>query len=103
GFEALGHEDATLTHIALLIGTGAICGLLYLWHARRVEHPILDLSLLRIPTFAISILGGNLCRFTVGATPFLLALLLQVGFGMSAFSAGMVTFTSAAGALLMKL
>jgi len=103
GFEALGHEDATLSHIALLIGTGLACGLFYIWHARRIEHPILDLSLLRVPTFAISILGGNLCRFTVGATPFLLALLLQIGFGMSAFAAGMITFTSAAGALLMKL
>src|SRR5690606_37525206 len=69
---------------------------------RRAAHPIIDLSLMRIPTFAISVLGGNLCRFTVGATPFLLAMLLQVGFGLTPFAAGMITFASAAGALLMK-
>ena len=51
---------------------------------------------MKIPTFAISTLGGNLCRFTVGATPFLLAMLLQVGFGLTPFSAGLITFASAA-------
>ncbi len=34
--------------------------------------------------------------------PFLLAMLLQVGFGMSAFAAGLMTFISAVGALVMK-
>jgi hypothetical protein len=57
---------------------------------------------MRIPTFAIANLGGTLCRFTVGATPFLLAMLLQVGFGLSPFVSGLITFASAAGALLMK-
>src|SRR5690606_10525580 len=38
----------------------------------------------------------------VGASPFLLAILLQVGFGLSPFSAGMITFTSAVGAMIMK-
>ncbi len=74
-----------------------------MWHAKRAAHPIIDLSLLRIPSFAISILGGNLCRFAIGATPFLLAIMLQVGFGLSALAAGLITFTGAAGALLMKL
>src|SRR3546814_18238876 len=71
--------------------------------AKHTEDPIIDLSRLRTPTFAISTLGGNLCRFAIGATPFLLAILLQVGFGLSPFSAGMITFTSAVGALAMKL
>ncbi len=103
GFEALGHSDTTGFNLALLLGTGLLCGLLYVWHARHAKHPIIDLSLLRTPTFAISVLGGNLCRFAVGASPFLLALLLQVGFGLSPFAAGMITFTSAAGAIIMKL
>src|SRR3546814_16783055 len=63
-------------------------------HAKRAAHPILDLTLLREPTFAISVLGGNLCRFAVGAMPFLLAVQLQVGFGLTPFSAGMITFSS---------
>jgi hypothetical protein len=38
----------------------------------------------------------------MGANPFLLAMLLQVGFGLSAFAAGTMTFVSAVGALAMK-
>ncbi|MBO9332753.1 MFS transporter [Achromobacter sp. HZ01] len=102
GFEAIGRDVMPLPMLLGLIATGLACGLLYGWHARRAPHPIIDLSLMRIPTFAIATLGGNLCRFAVGATPFLLAMLLQVGFGLSPFSAGLITFASAAGALLMK-
>lgn len=103
GFESIGHEDMAGSHVVALLGTGLACGLLYIWHARHHEHPIVDLSLLKVRSFAIATLGGNLCRLTVGASPFLLAMMLQVGFGMSAFNAGMITFSSAAGALLMKL
>ena len=41
-------------------------------------------------------------RMGMGATPFMLALLLQVAFGLSALQAGMMTFASAAAALVMK-
>lgn len=102
GFEAMGHQSMPLAQLLIMVGVGLACGLLYVWHARRSEHPIIDLSLLRVPTFAIATLGGNLCRFAVGASPFLLAILLQVGFGLSPFSAGMITFTSAVGAMIMK-
>nr|WP_052355572.1 DHA2 family efflux MFS transporter permease subunit [Castellaniella defragrans] len=101
--EAAGHGSLGLWPTLGLLGLGLVCGILYIRHARHVTYPIIDLSLLRIQTFAVSVLGGNLCRFSVGASPFLLAILLQVGFGLSAFSAGMITFTSAAGAMLMKL
>jgi EmrB/QacA subfamily drug resistance transporter len=102
-FEALGHRSLPPLQLGLHIGVGLVCGLLYIWHARHTPFPIIDLSLLRTPTFAIATLGGNLCRFGVGATPFLLAILLQVGFGLSPFAAGLITFTSAVGAIAMKL
>jgi len=102
GFEMLGNQRASFQWIIILVSTGLLSGWAYIWHARRHPTPILDLSLMRIPTFRVAMLGGNLCRFTVGATPFLLALLLQVGFGLTPLSAGFITFTSAIGALLMK-
>ncbi|HEX7387013.1 MAG TPA: DHA2 family efflux MFS transporter permease subunit [Castellaniella sp.] len=101
--EAIGHESMGMGTIAGLLVLSVLCAVLYVRHARHVTYPIIDLSLLRTQTFAVSVLGGNLCRFATGASPFLLAILLQVGFGLSAFSAGMITFTSAAGALVMKL
>ncbi|MGB6155728.1 MAG: DHA2 family efflux MFS transporter permease subunit [Castellaniella sp.] len=101
--EAVGHASFSLSTLLGLLALGLLCSILYIRHARHATYPIIDLSLLRTQTFAVSVLGGNLCRFASGASPFLLAILLQVGFGLSAFSAGMITFTSAAGALLMKL
>ena len=103
GFGAIGHRSLPPQQLAGLIGLGLVCGLIYIWHARRAANPIIDLSLLRIPSFRISILGGNLCRFAIGAAPFLLAIMLQVGFGLSPLAAGLITFTGAAGSLLMKL
>jgi len=102
GFESLGRGQMPVWMQLTLLAVGLLCGLLYVRHSRHAAHPIIDLSLLRIPTFSISTLGGNLCRFAVGGMPFLLAMLLQVGFGLSPFEAGMITFASAAGALLMK-
>jgi EmrB/QacA subfamily drug resistance transporter len=102
GFEAVGRDVLSSAQLIGLITAGLVCGFWYVRHSRTVAHPIIDLSLMRIPTFAISTLAGNLCRFSVGATPFLLAMLLQVGFGLTPFAAGMITFASAAGALLMK-
>jgi EmrB/QacA subfamily drug resistance transporter len=85
----------------LLVGGGALL-VLYVLHSRRVAFPILDLSLFGTPTFLHSIVGASLFRIGAGATPFLLPLLLQVGFGMSPFESGLITFASALGALFMK-
>jgi hypothetical protein len=72
------------------------------FHARRTREPILDLRLMRIATFRAGIVGGSLFRVGVGATPFLLPLLLQIGFGMTSFEAGLLTCAAVAGALAMK-
>ena len=87
--------------IALLVAGFGLIGL-YVRHARRVPYPILDLTLLSIPTFRASVLGGFLFRLGIGALPFLLPLLFQLGFGMTPFRSGCLTFASAAGALTMK-
>ena len=76
--------------------------LLYLWHARLREDPILDLRLLRIRTFRVGTVTGSLCRMGLDATPFLLPLLFQVGFGLSPFHAGLLTFSSSLGAMLVR-
>ena len=62
----------------ILILAGIVAGGLYVAHARRRKDPILDLSLMRIPTFRLSVIAGSLTRITQGALPFLLPLMLQV-------------------------
>ncbi len=85
----------------LIVSGFAFVGL-YVAHARRAQFPILDLKLLSIPTFRASVFGGFLFRLGIGALPFLLPLMLQLGFGMTPFQAGCLTFASAAGAMAMK-
>ena len=88
--------------VTAIIGCGAVALMLYIAYARRVQSPILDFTLLRLPTFRASLFGGFLFRIGVGALPFLLPLLLQVGFKLSPFQSGLITFTSTMGALFMK-
>jgi len=81
---------------------GTLCVILYVFHARRTPHPVLQLGLLRVPTFRSSVLGGSLFRIGVGAIPFLLPLMLQIGFGLNPLASGSLTFVAAVGALFMK-
>ncbi len=68
-----------------------------------IKAPLIDLSLLRVPTFAVSVSGGGIFRMTAGAMPFLLPLMLQVGFGMTAFGSGLITLASGIGSLFNKM
>jgi EmrB/QacA subfamily drug resistance transporter len=102
GFENLGRNVMPPLAVAGLFAGGFACLGLYWAHARNNPHAIIDLAIFRIATFRASVLGGAFFRLVPGATPFLLAMLLQVGFGMSAFAAGLMTFISAVGALVMK-
>ena len=102
GFEAIGRGVLPASIILASIAAGAVCGGLYLIHARRTAAPIIDLGLLRIRTFAASIWGGGLFYLSTTSSVFLLALLLQLGFGFSAFQAGLMTLASAVGSLAMR-
>jgi EmrB/QacA subfamily drug resistance transporter len=103
GFETVGRGELPMPAVLGLLGLGAFCMVLYWRHAQRVDHPIIDLALLRIPTYAMTTAGAFLFRMGMGALPFLMPLMLQVGFGLDALSSGMLTFASAVGALTMKM
>ena len=102
GLSAMGLEFLPTSIVASLLCGGAISAVAYLIHARRSPAPILDLSLLRLPTFRASIFGGFLFRLGIGALPFLLPLLLQIGFHLTPFLSGLITFTTALGSMFMK-
>jgi EmrB/QacA subfamily drug resistance transporter len=102
GLSVLGLDFLPFGIVAALLIVGAISTTAYVIHAGRCPAPILDLSLFKLPTFRASVIGGFLFRLGVGALPFLLPLLLQIGFGLSPFQSGLITFTSALGSLFMK-
>ena len=101
-FENLGRPHLSPWLVPGLMGGGLAMLGVYAWHAKRTPNAILDLKLFKIRTFFASVVGGTFMRMGVGATPFLLAILLQVVFGLSALQAGLMTFASAAAALVMK-
>jgi len=102
GFENLGRDTLHPLAVAGLFAAGAVSLGVYGRHAARTPHAVIDLSIFRRKTFAAATIGGAFLRVAIGANPFLLAMLLQVAFGLSAFAAGTMTFISAAGALAMK-
>ncbi|NDV89053.1 MFS transporter [Aurantimonas aggregata] len=87
----------------VMAGAGIVAAIFYVVHARRTENPVLKLSLFRIETLRAAIVGGALFRVGAGATPFLLPLMLQLGFGYTPFQSGLITCVSIGGAMGMKL
>jgi EmrB/QacA subfamily drug resistance transporter len=98
-----GNVDSNIIPVAGFLGVGAVFGFFCVKHAAGHPHPLLDLSLLRIPTFAINFFAGSLFRYGVDAIPFLLPLLFQLGFGMTAFGSGLLSLASAIGSVAMRV
>jgi EmrB/QacA subfamily drug resistance transporter len=102
GLSTIGRGIAPYWLVAAMIAIGALSLAFYVRHANAKPDAILDLKLLKIPTFYAGVFGGFIFRIGIGAMPFLLPLLLQVGFGLTPFASGSLTFATAAGAFLMK-
>jgi EmrB/QacA subfamily drug resistance transporter len=102
GLTVTGINFVPWTVIAALVAGGATATFAYIIHARRVPAPVIDLSLFKLPTFRAGVGGGFIFRVGTGALPFLLPLLLQIGFGRTPFQSGLITLSTAAGAMMMK-
>jgi len=102
GLSAVGRGLVPGAAIAACVLAGAGLMAAYVRHARVHPHPLLRLDLFKVPTFRAGVLGGSLFRIGIGATPFLLPLMLQLGFGLNPLQSGLITFTSTAGAMVMK-
>ncbi len=91
---------AVLAAALLVVGVAFACAAIV--HARRFPWPLIDLSLFRLQPFASSMGPGCVFRAVAFALPFLLPLLFQIGFGITAFVSGLMTCSAAGGALMMK-
>ena len=103
GVTIIGRDFLPENQVIALIVIGLILLCAYVLYARRAKAPVIDLTLLKITTYRTAIVGGTLFRIGIGAVPFLLPLMLQIGFGLSAFESGSLTFVAAVGALVMKV
>lgn len=102
GIELFG-ERVVLPWQALLVLFGGIALLLlYIVHARRHPAPLINLPMFKTRTFSVGIIGNIASRLGTGCIPFLMPLMLQVGFGYPALIAGCMMGPTAIGALLAK-
>ncbi|CAN7618234.1 DHA2 family efflux MFS transporter permease subunit [Pseudoduganella sp. LjRoot289] len=92
--------DPTSGAVLLLIACSLLAA--YVWHASQSTYPLLRLTLLRVRTFRVSVLGGFITRLGIGGLPFLLPLLYQLGLGLPAWQSGLLMMPSAAAAMGMK-
>jgi EmrB/QacA subfamily drug resistance transporter len=100
--EIFGEHDIDATSAAILLVLGVSLLAAYVWHARRARHPLLRLTLFRVRTFRVSVMGGFVTRLGMGGMPFLLPLLYQLGLGMPAWQSGLLMMPTAAAAIGMK-
>ncbi|WP_313216361.1 MFS transporter [Soonwooa sp.] len=71
-------------------------------HTKKIDNPLLDFSELKTKTYAITIYSGSITRMVIGMAPFLMPLMFQVGFGLTAFESGSLLMASMIGSLVMK-
>ncbi|EPK7360166.1 multidrug transporter subunit MdtD [Kluyvera intermedia] len=102
GMELLG-EQIVASWIALMVVLFSLLLLLaYIRHARKHPSPLISLSLFKTRTFSVGIAGNLATRLGTGCIPFLMPLMLQVGFGYPALVAGCIMAPTAIGSILAK-
>ncbi|MCY0386175.1 MFS transporter [Robbsia sp. Bb-Pol-6] len=102
GTELASQREASVTSAVLYVVVGVVLGLVSFRHASRAAHPLIDYTTLRVPTYAVTVVSGAITRIGIGAVPYLMPLLFQLGFGLSAFKSGLLLLASAVGNLGMK-
>jgi EmrB/QacA subfamily drug resistance transporter len=100
--ESLGRHVFPLSLQACLFAIAVLLTAAYVWHARRVPNPVIGAAVFRVPSFRIATTSGGLSRFGIGAVPFLLPLLFQIGFGLDPLHSGLLTFVTSIGAMVNK-
>ena len=102
GVELFG-EKLVASWVALSIILASIVLLLaYIRHARRHPTPLIALPIFKTRTFSVGIAGNLATRLGTGCVPFLMPLMLQVGFGYPALIAGCMMAPTALGSILAK-
>ena len=103
GIENIGRSALSVPAIVAVFLVAAALLVVFTRYARRVPAPAVNLGLFRQRSFAIGTLAGGVCRVAMNGAPFLLPLMLQVGFGMSPVASGSLTFLGSAGAILIRV
>ncbi len=102
GTELASQQDANLWFALSCVLSGLVLGVVTYRYASTQKHPLIDYTTLRVPTYSVTVITGSITRIGIGAVPYLMPLLFQIGFGLSAFHSGLLLLASAVGNLGMK-
>ncbi len=103
GLTQLGEHGASAAVSLPLIAIGLLAGVAARWQARRSTAPLLPLDALAVRSFFHASAGaGFIARTAINASPFLLPLMFQLAFGMSALQSGALVLIYMGGNLAMK-
>lgn len=90
GLEIISSGTMKLQFIILIFLVSILLIVLYVFYANKKSNPLIDLSLFKIRTLRVGLLGNLATRLGIGGFPLLLPLMLQVGFGYEPAAAGMM-------------
>jgi EmrB/QacA subfamily drug resistance transporter len=102
GMENVGSAHPSPTVALLGLGLGALMLFAAVLYLLRAARPLVDLWILRIPTYRVTALAGSGYRAAITAIPFLLPLFFQLGFGWTAARAGLVVIALFVGNIGIK-
>ncbi|GAB0114244.1 MFS transporter [Acidisoma sp. C75] len=102
GTSLLGSSSGSLVLSLGLVLGGILLAVATARHARGQAHPLIDFASLQSQSFRASLRGGSLMRTAINAVPFLMPLMLQLGFGRSPVAAGSLLLVLFAGNLGIK-
>ncbi|NDJ55642.1 DHA2 family efflux MFS transporter permease subunit [Enterobacteriaceae bacterium 4M9] len=102
GMELFGERIVASWMALTVVAGGFLLMLGYILHARRAASPLIALPMFKTRTFSVGIAGNIASRLGTGCVPFLMPLMLQVGFGYSALIAGCMMAPTALGSILAK-
>lgn len=102
GLSALSESTISKHAVAAMIATSILLFFIYIRHSKKYPHPVVNTQLFGYRTFLVSVLGNLFSRLSFGGLPFLLPLLLQLGFGFSPQLSGFLLAPTAIGVLVAK-
>jgi EmrB/QacA subfamily drug resistance transporter len=103
GIESVSRNEPLVVALGF-VALGFILGYFAIRHARTHPSPLLSLEAFRIPSFSIGTLsGGGLFRLSANGTMFILPVMFQIGFGLTAAASGFLVGAYLAGDLGIKV
>lgn len=102
GVELLSRREVPY-YVSVLLILVSICLLLFnVRYSKHISNPLIDYSVVRIPTYKVTIFTGSISRMVIGVAPYLIPLMFQEGFGLNPFESGSLFLATMAGNLAMK-